>query len=161
MIVRHHTLTEGGLVLQCASIMRTFRGTLELLVSVVGRGEARVRLALDLGEELGVIPLEKGVSKLDLCYASPALVEIVHIELPDERIQVAVLEVLSQGLMSEAFPILNFEGESIRCPLDNARQVLRVDHFKQLAEEDGHLGLRAIILFRRWIKILHFIKVLL
>lgn len=164
MIVRCEALAQGGLVLERTRIGRVCGGpsiaALHRLVSVVCLSEARVSLALDLREEVWSVSLEKGVSKLDLSYAAAALVEVVHVQLPDERVQIVVLEVLRQGLVCEPIPVHHFKGEAIWCPLDYACQVLLVDDIKQLAKEDGHLGLGAIILFSGRIKILHFIILL-
>ena len=55
------------------------------------------------------IPLEEGVPKLDFIGTPLALVEVVHVELPHERIQVTVLEIGRQGLACEVGSAHDFE----------------------------------------------------
>lgn len=54
---------------------------LYLLVAIQGLNVVRVRLSLDLAEEVGTVALEKGVLELDFFGGTFALVEVVHIEL--------------------------------------------------------------------------------
>jgi len=52
-----------------------------------------VSLALDLGKKICAIHLEEWMAELDLIEAPLDLVEVIHIELADERVQVVMFEV--------------------------------------------------------------------
>ena len=66
---------------------------LNLLVAIQGLNVVRVRLSLDLAEEVGAVALEKGMLELDFFGGALALVEVVHIELAHKRVKIIVLEV--------------------------------------------------------------------
>ena len=66
---------------------------LNLLVAIQGLNVVRVRLSLDLTEEVGAVALEKGMLELDFFGGALALVEVVHIELAHKRVKIIVLEV--------------------------------------------------------------------
>ena len=90
-----------------------------LLVGVQGLNIARIRLSLDLAEQVLTLPLEEGVPELDLVGTSLAFVEVVHVKLPHERIQVTVLKVGWEGLAREVDSAEDFKTQAIGGPLDN------------------------------------------
>ena len=49
---------------------------------------ARVRLPLDLEEQIGAVSLEEGVPELDLFRRPLALVEVVHVKLSHKRVDI-------------------------------------------------------------------------
>ena len=48
----------------------------------------------------------------------PYFVEAVHVELPDERREVAMLEIFGQNGIREPVDILDAEGILVLCPVD-------------------------------------------
>lgn len=86
---------------------------LHLRVAVQGLNVVRVRLPLDFAQQVGPLPLEKRVAELDFIGRPLALVEVVHIELSDERIHVVVFEVGGQRLASKAVLVDHFEAKSV------------------------------------------------
>lgn len=59
------------------------------------------------------------------------LVEVIHVELPDERREIVVLEVLREYLIAEEYRVLNYEAISFWLrPIDNTRCASPIDNFK-------------------------------
>lgn len=63
-----------------------------VFVGVEGLDIVRIGLSLDLGEQVRSLPLEERVLELDLVGRSLALVEVVHVQLADERVKIAMFE---------------------------------------------------------------------
>jgi len=51
----------------------------------------------------------------------PYFSKAVHVELPNKRTEVAVLEVLGQNFLGEDCDIFNIEGVAGGCPTDDGR----------------------------------------
>lgn len=71
------------------------------------------------------------------------LVEVVHVELPDERREVVVLEVLGQDVVAEGLLLNDLETVSISGPRYDARRFAAVDDLVELDQEGGdmvHIG---------------------
>lgn len=86
-------------------------GTASLLREDVGR--ERVRLAFDLMKQFGAVPLKELVSEDDFLEGAALLVEVVHVELPLERVVVAVLVVPGQHVLLEHLARLDLEGVTV------------------------------------------------
>ena len=82
---------------------------LDLLIAIQGLNIVGICLSLDLNEEVGVIPLKKGVPELDFLRRALALVEVVHIQLAHERVQVVVLEICRECLACEGRSVHDFK----------------------------------------------------
>ena len=63
-----------------------------------------VRFALNTRQEIESVANEGLMVEDDLLGAALALVEVVHVELPHEGVDVVVLEVLGQHLLLEVLP---------------------------------------------------------
>ena len=78
------------------------------------------------------------------------LVEVVHVELPDERREVVVLEVLGQDVVAEGLLLNDLETVSISGPRYDARRFAAVDDLVELDQEGGdmvHIGPLGIVHF--------------
>ena len=82
---------------------------LDLLIAIQGLNIVGICLSLDLNQKVGAIPLEKGVPELDFLRRALALVEVVHIQLAHERVQVVVLEICRECLACEGRSVHDFK----------------------------------------------------
>lgn len=77
------------------------------------RDVARVGLALDLAQQLGMFSLEEGMTELYLINGPFVLFEVIHVELANERVHILVLEVARQDHLDELLSLVNFEARSL------------------------------------------------
>ncbi len=73
--------------------------------------------------------------KLNFVRRSLAFVEVVHIELTNEGIQIVMFEICRERLIGKTIPIQNLEAEAIFAPLDNTALRRVIDDFEQFLEE--------------------------
>ena len=64
---------------------------------------ARISLSLNFKEQFGAVALKEGMPELDVFRRTLALVEVVHVQLADERVDVAVFEVRWKRLVYKSF----------------------------------------------------------
>lgn len=105
-----------------------------------GGMELRLGVALprDLVQHIRLIPLEILVVENDLVEAACALMEVVHVELPLERIEVTMLIILWKHLLLKNLARFNFKGSSVLVPMNHMLQILRIADLVQDEHEEGN-----------------------
>ena len=84
-------------------------GFLNIIVGVEGLNVARIGLSLYLEQKIGALPLEERVAELDFVGGSLALMEVIHVKLSYERVQIVMLEIRWECVPGEALPIGHFK----------------------------------------------------
>ena len=84
-------------------------GLFDIVIRVEGLNVARIGLSLYFEEKVGALALEERVAELDFICGSLALVEVVHVQLAYERVQIVMLEICRERVPCEALPIRHFE----------------------------------------------------
>ena len=87
---------------------------------VGGLDIALVCLTFDPREKFDHVPHEEGVLKLDLSDGPLHLVKVIHVQLPDKRVQIVVLEESGEGLLCELIAIDDLETSAVGTPLNDA-----------------------------------------
>ena len=106
-----------------------------------------VGLALDLAQELGVVPLEVGVAEDDFFARPLALVEVVHIELADERVYVTVFEIVGERIVRKVSLVDYFEAEAVPSPLDGPLVLRLRQNLVQLLQKSRDRLVSLFLLF--------------
>lgn len=97
-----------------------------------------VCFAFNFAEEIGAIFNEKRVVKNYVVQGAPALVEIVHVELPDERVHVAVSEENRKDGLFELLFVQNFKAQPVGGPADYSFRFFFLTSFKKLEKKRRH-----------------------
>ncbi len=95
-------------------------------------------LAPDEGEEMGLAAEEEGVAEDILAGILAGLVEAVHIELPDEAIDVPVSEVFGEDVFLEFVDLLDGKLAAVAHPVDNGLVLFVLEDLEALLDEVGH-----------------------
>lgn len=84
--------------------------------------------------------------KLNFIRRALAFVEIVHVQLSDKRVYIAMLKVGWERLPNETSLVHHLEAQSIRGPFYDTRLCWAVNDFEQFFEEGRNAFLLAIVL---------------
>ena len=84
-------------------------GFFNIVIRVKGLNVARIGLSLYLEQKIGALPLEERVAELDFVGGSLALMEVIHVKLSYERVQIVMLEIRWERVPCEALPIGHFK----------------------------------------------------
>ena len=95
-------------------------------------------LAPDEGEEMGLTTEEEGVAEDILAGILAGLVEAVHVELPDEAIDVPVPEEFGEDVFLELIDLLDGKLAAVAHPVDNGLVLFVLEDLEALLDEVGH-----------------------
>ena len=84
-------------------------GFFDIVIRVKGLNVARIGLSLYFEEEVGALPLEERVAELDFICGSLALMEVIHVKLTYERVEIVMLEISGQRVPSKALFVRHFK----------------------------------------------------
>ena len=84
-------------------------GFFNIVIRVKGLNVARIGLSLYFEEKVGALPLEERVAELDFICGSLALMEVIHVKLSYERVQIVMFEICWECVPCEAFAIRHFK----------------------------------------------------
>ena len=84
-------------------------GFFNIVIRVKGLNVARIGLSLYFEEKVGALPLEERVAELDFICGSLALMEVIHVKLTNERVEIVMLEMRGERVSSEALAVRHFE----------------------------------------------------
>lgn len=115
-------LDRGGLLFVLAVSCAVGRNRADLIFLVVFGGW--ITLASDLNQFVSIALTEIFMDKDNLVDAAGFLVEVVHIQLPLEGIEVAVLIELGKHVLFKHFSAFNFESLTVIRPMNYGLQIL-------------------------------------
>lgn len=115
-------LDGGGLQFLGGLSCAVGRNRVELIFLVVFGG--RITFTGDFYQFLCVALAEVLVNEHNLVDAAGLLVEVVHIQLSLERVEIAVLVELGKHMLFKQFSTFDFERLTIICPMNYGLQIL-------------------------------------
>lgn len=103
-------------------------------------GVRRVALALDVNQDVPLALYEERVlENLVVRQLGLALVEVVHVQLPDERREVPVFEILWKNALTKQVLAFDLEAFPSFSPRDDVVKLSLLDDFVEFKQEAGHV----------------------
>ena len=120
-----------------ARVLRALGGLLGEVV-LGGSRKVPVRLSLDPWKQIHPVALEERMPKFYLLNRTLYLVEVIHVKLAYEGVEVAVFEMDWQDRIREARAVLHLEEAPVATPGDAVFVLVLVDDLEELGKKIGH-----------------------
>ena len=95
-------------------------------------------LAPDEGEEMGLAAEEEGVAEDIFAGILAGFVEAIHVELPDEAIDIPMPEIFGEDMFLEFIDLLDGKLAAVAHPMDNGLVLFVLEDLEALLDEVGH-----------------------